>query len=441
MARLYSDNAAATLATGITAVDTSIPLATGMGSLFPNPSGGDYFELTLTQAGSPETSWEKVQVTGRSGDTLTVVRGFAGSTAAAWSAGAKAELRITADILASFASNGGNVDITSLAALTSLNGGQLAGFRNKILNGNFNLFQRGVSVPAAVTGTFTADRFSFITLGTTAVVTMASSASVPNTLSTASLSATVTTADAAVAAGDLVGIQHRIEGFAIRGLIGVPFTLSFWARSSVTGAHCVALRNSGVDKSIVAEYSISTADTWEFKTVTFASGLPTLGTWEYTSGIGLSVFFTMMAGSTYRGATAGTWYAVDSRATANQVNCMATVGNVFGLAQVQLEVGSVATAFELVPPQIERALCERYYQQGSGVYGGDATSAATYYLTTPLRTRMRAAPTGVVTPTLGGGYTSVTMSSSGFDNLVYAIVASATGVLTFNYSYTASAEL
>lgn len=100
MARLFANNAASTLLSAITNVATSLTLASGAGALFPSPTGGDFFELTLTQAGSTETSWEIVQVTARAGDVLTVVRGYAGTTAAAWGAGAKAELRVTADLLA-----------------------------------------------------------------------------------------------------------------------------------------------------------------------------------------------------------------------------------------------------------------------------------------------------------------------------------------------------
>lgn len=95
MAQLFTDNAVATLASGITSGATSLTLATGKGALFPSPANGDYFVLTLTQAAT-ETAWEKVKVTARSTDTLTIVRGFDGSSAAAWSTGDKAELRYTA---------------------------------------------------------------------------------------------------------------------------------------------------------------------------------------------------------------------------------------------------------------------------------------------------------------------------------------------------------
>lgn len=106
MARLWADNAVATLANSATSGDATLTLSAGYGTLFPSPSGGDYFVVTLTQAGSTETSWEKVQVTSRSGDILTVVRGYESSTASAWAAGSKCELRITKGLFTDISSSG-----------------------------------------------------------------------------------------------------------------------------------------------------------------------------------------------------------------------------------------------------------------------------------------------------------------------------------------------
>lgn len=96
MSVLYTNNASTTLATGITSSSTSISVSSGKGSLFPAISGSDFFYVTLTNtAGTVEI----VKVTARSTDTLTVVRGQDGTTAAAWNAGDKVELRITKGLL------------------------------------------------------------------------------------------------------------------------------------------------------------------------------------------------------------------------------------------------------------------------------------------------------------------------------------------------------
>jgi photosystem II stability/assembly factor-like uncharacterized protein len=94
MAQLFTNNAEATLAGAITsAVQTGLVLTTGKGALFPNPSAGDYFLLTLDDG----INVEIVKVTARSTDNITVVRGQEGTAAqSSFSVGTKAELRLTA---------------------------------------------------------------------------------------------------------------------------------------------------------------------------------------------------------------------------------------------------------------------------------------------------------------------------------------------------------
>jgi len=101
MAQLYTNNAESTLASGIDNDDTTLTVQSGHGAKFPSPTNGDYFLLTLTQAAS-ESSWEIVQVTARSSDTLTIVRAQEGTSAASWLSGDKAELRITAGSLTKY---------------------------------------------------------------------------------------------------------------------------------------------------------------------------------------------------------------------------------------------------------------------------------------------------------------------------------------------------
>lgn len=99
MARLFTNNASAALAAQLNAGATSLTVDTGLGALFPSPVSPDYAVLTLTQAGTSETSWEEVKLTARSGDVMTIVRAQEGSTDATWAAGSKVELRITAAML------------------------------------------------------------------------------------------------------------------------------------------------------------------------------------------------------------------------------------------------------------------------------------------------------------------------------------------------------
>jgi len=91
---LYTNNAQTTLATGITSTATSIQVASGSGSLFPNPSNGDYFYVTLVSISLPTV--EIVQCTARSGDVLTVNRGQEGTSPQPFNIGDGVQLRITA---------------------------------------------------------------------------------------------------------------------------------------------------------------------------------------------------------------------------------------------------------------------------------------------------------------------------------------------------------
>lgn len=92
MAVLFTNNAASRLAVAITAGATTLSVTSGEGSKFPSPSGGDWFPLTLVKASG---ALEILQCTGRSGDVLTVVRAQEGTSAQAFSAGDRAELRLT----------------------------------------------------------------------------------------------------------------------------------------------------------------------------------------------------------------------------------------------------------------------------------------------------------------------------------------------------------
>lgn len=98
MTQIFANNAQSTVASMVGPGDTTIQVASGEGALFPSPGGGDYFRVTLTQAGA-ESSWEILTCTARSGDVLTVTRAQEGTSAATWAVGSKVELRLTAGVL------------------------------------------------------------------------------------------------------------------------------------------------------------------------------------------------------------------------------------------------------------------------------------------------------------------------------------------------------
>lgn len=246
--------------------------------------------------------------------------------------------------------------------LPSLNGGSLAGTRNVIINGGFDIWQRGTSFSGVdfSTGIYFADRFRGGGAASQARYTVSQSTDTPSSIFNYSLKIDVTTAEAAVAAGELNSILQPVEGFNARHLIGQTFTLSFWVKSPKTGIHCVAFLNGGSNRSYVEEYTITAANTWEYKSITVAGGLITAGTWDWTTGLGLSVQWTLLAGTDFH-TTKGAWQTGNFRATANQQNLADNTANDFFLAGVQLEPGTVATPFERRSIGQELALCQRYF--------------------------------------------------------------------------------
>ena len=250
----------------------------------------------------------------------------------------------------------------------SYNGGQLAGLRNKIINGSMEIAQRGTSftVNTGFGANYTLDRYSRIAV-TSAVVTVTQASDGPASEPTLpySLRCTVATADPTVTASELWTLLQKIEGYSARDLIGKTFTLSFWVRSAKVGTHCVAFYNNdypSADRYYVAEYNISVADTWEYKEITIIGGLITAGTWDWTNGSGLTVGWTLYCGATRQGV-AGSWQSGWALATSSQVNVLDTVGNIFAITGVQLEVGNTPTPFEHRPFGVELGMCQRYYEK------------------------------------------------------------------------------
>jgi len=250
----------------------------------------------------------------------------------------------------------------------SYNGGQLAGLRNKIINGAMEVAQRGTSftVNTGFGASYTLDRYSRIAV-TAAQITVTQASDGPASEPTLpySLRCTVATADPTVTAAEFWTLLQKIEGYSARDLIGKTFTLSFWVRSAKTGTHCVTFYNNdypSVDRYYVAEYSISTVNTWEYKEITVIDGLITAGTWDWTNGSGLTVGWTLYCGTTLQG-TAGSWQSGWAVATSSQVNVLDTIGNIFAITGVQVEVGNTVTPFEHRPFGVELGMCQRYYEK------------------------------------------------------------------------------
>ena len=273
--------------------------------------------------------------------------------------GADVDFRIEGDTNASLFKIDAGLDEVQVA---NLNGGPLAGTRNRIINGDMRIDQRnaGASVTPGASVTYTLDRWG-VSEDTDGAATVIQDSSAPSGFSK-SLKFTTTTADGSLSAAQFATIVQYIEGQNVEDLAwgtasAKSVTLSFWVRSSLTGTFGGAVTNSAFNRSYPFTYSISSADTWEYKSVVIPGD--TSGTWLVTNGVGIRVQLGLGVGSTYSG-TAGAWAGSQFISATGAVSIIGTLNATFYLTGVQLEPGTVATPFERRSFGQELALCQRY---------------------------------------------------------------------------------
>ena len=287
--------------------------------------------------------------------------------------------------------------MSKAAELAALIGSQSAlSNRNLIINGSQIIAQRATSATAkTASGYYTCDRWQQL-ISSAGTWTFTQDTSVPSGEGFAySYKWDCTTADGSLASGDYLIHRQNIEGQNLQqlsyGVSGAKsVTLSFWVKSNKTGTYVCELRKGDDSKHIGRTYVISSANTWEYKTVTFSGD--TAAALVNTNATGIKVHFWLAAGSSYTSGTLPTSWA--SNTAANQavgqtVNLADSTSNEWLITGVQLEIGEQATAFEHSESYGETlAKCQRYYQViGNGAGRAyDATKAETYQQTqVPLR--------------------------------------------------------
>lgn len=202
MPAVFSNNASAPLAASITASATTITVTTAQGALFPAVPAGSFFYATIVDSSN---NIEIVKATARSGDVLTVVRAQEGTTARAFAAADKIELRVTAASL----NNMAQLDAaqTFTAAQTFSAGGALAGTftGNPTFSGN-PVFSGAPNFSGAATATTAAPGTNTTQIATTAFVqAFAGTLGTMSTQNAASVAITGGTITGATVNGNTVG--------------------------------------------------------------------------------------------------------------------------------------------------------------------------------------------------------------------------------------------
>jgi len=315
--------------------------------------------------------------------------------------------------------------------------------RNRLINSDMRIDQRNAGAAVTINNAnptlFPVDRFSGSFFAASGAMTLQRNTDAPAGFIN-SVVATVTTANASLGGTETVRLEQRVEGFNVADLgwgtaNAKTVTLSFWAKSSLTGTFGGTVRNSGTggNRIYIFNYSISAANTWEYKTITIAGD--TSGTWLTDNGIGLIIQWSLGAGADRVGA-AGSWGSTFLTGATGQTQVIGTSGATWRVTGVQLEVGTQATSFEYRQYQQELALCQRYYQEvgtaaaNEYIYTFYGLSGSTYFIPSPLPVAMRAAPTVTVVGTWGFSQVSSFTAAASANAYRLNIVTSGTGNIT-----------
>jgi hypothetical protein len=260
------------------------------------------------------------------------------------------------------------------------------GFVNRIINGDMRIDQRNAGASITVNAgnvVFSVDRFASTNNSSTAAYTLQRVTDAPAGFVN-SVKMTVTATDSLSSATQYCRIREGVEANNVDdlgwgGANAKAITVSFWVKSSVTGTFSMSILNSAYDYSHPVSYTISVADTWEYKTINISG--PTAGTWATGTNAGLYLEWAWGANANILGPS-GSWSANRYEGVTGQVNLMATNGATWFITGVQLEVGSVATPFERRPYGTELALCQRYYYRinadvNFGIFGVGQCSTTT----------------------------------------------------------------
>lgn len=272
--------------------------------------------------------------------------------------------------------------------VSSINGGQIAGTRNRIINGSMRVNQR--VAPKIMQADFAVEDSGFIvdrwsnsrsnSGGNTAGLNLSSQQSA-NLVEFKRCVRIVVTSEVEpqnIAANHIYQLYQTIEGvnvldFNFGTSSAQPITISFWVASNVTGKHSFAIVRSDLGYSYVTSYTITQANQFEYKTITIPGAGAGTGVTEWsTLNAWGSVIWDLGSGSSYNTTTPNVWQTGHFRRTSDSVHLVSDTNNYLSLTGVQLEVGTQATPFEHRSYSEDLLLCQRYYMPFS--YEGGAHS-------------------------------------------------------------------
>jgi hypothetical protein len=261
------------------------------------------------------------------------------------------------------------------------------GRRNLIINGAMQVAQRGTSFTGVSNADYTLDRFESGSSGSELVYDVEQSTDAPNGFSN-SYKVTVTTEETTLSSGDNMTVKYNFEGQDLQQLKkgtsdAEKVTVSFYVKSSVASTYSLELFDQDNTRVHGQKYTITSADTWEYKTITFDGD--TSGSLDNDANKSMRLQFWLDAGSEYTSGTQSTtWQAnTGSERVEQSTGFMTTANATWQITGIQLEVGEQATPFEHRSFGEEHILCQRFFQK-AGQYsiapsnGSDSTSFSSF---------------------------------------------------------------
>jgi len=250
-------------------------------------------------------------------------------------------------------------------------------FRNIIINGDMSLAQRGTSFTGLGNGdsAYTLDRFKWAEEGSmTNEWTVSQSTDVPTGQGFAkSFKVDCTTADTSIDSGNIQYVGTAIEGQNLQYLkygtsSAESMVLSFWVKSNKTGTYTIALINTDTSEKLYSQaYTISSANTWEKKTLTYTGD--TAQGFINDNGNSLLIQFNLVAGSDKQSGSLQTWGSnTQANRAVGQVNLADSTSNEWYITGVQLETGTSASDFEYLPYDVNLSRCQRYFELQQSTY-------------------------------------------------------------------------
>lgn len=326
--------------------------------------------------------------------------------------------------------------------------------QNYIINGNFDFWQRGIT--STITTNVTdriADRMGYnFNLAASKNITISRSTDIPTFAqsgfnSVYSYLVTNTTAIASLSTTEAYQpASYRMEGVDLVNIHKKPITVSFWFKASIAGTYSFSVRNNASDRSYVTTFSVSSANTWEKKTINIT--MDQSGTWLLDTGIGAFIDIGCLTGSTYQTSTLGSWQSGIFLTASTSTNWIATAGATIQVSQFQINEGPVVAPFSLYGKTIDEEIiaCQRYYEVNT-VHSCMVTSVAGDGVSNSIefKTNKRANPTVTVIGnwyTAGGSVTALPNNNDRISTLSFrTIMIGASTAVYADFEYRANAEL